>query len=265
MFRDAKRPRPAAKPAGKPTLFDVRCANDLRALCRARLWPVSAERGAWAEEFRLLRTRDLHHDKDPAGRVRKVLDFYVERAATDDGQELARLPACRTGREFRRKFAWIEDRMAKEDAPASPEAERIARRLAQLNSWPKGSDKRLPAAVQKSLTNFTAFQDGLKTLIKTLTAAVNKDPNHRDRHLLGAARALFAAYQAPPAEFVSDWFAALAVRLNNWAEWSGNLDGWGFSVTAPAFVREADGLAASYGGRARIKHVLDRLTTGGAR
>ena len=157
LFPEFKKPKKGKHP---PTKQDFEWAEQLRHGLKSSRH-TGWNRTAWANEFRILRQSVAPHTK----RVTAALVWFL----ANQGKEY--VPVIGSAKTFRAKFDRLEAAAARAErrspsVAVSPEATKVVDRLKTLG-WPRGEDQ-LPAAVQLTMTRYTAFHAALRALAARL-------------------------------------------------------------------------------------------------
>ena len=214
-------------------------ARRLKEYVRNQGWSLSASPKNWEQAFAILRRRPAIC----ATQIDSVLDYLTLHHPRDAK------PRIRNARELIDRWDWLTD-LAEKNKPVtvSPIADNISNRLANLG-WPKGSEAKLPEAVQKSLDAFTAFQAKLKPFVKQ-----PEPTDKRVRRLWNFAKEVWASSLDSAPWFVENYFVRLHKRVRGWSGWSGSFAPWLF--TLPKLVDEGRGWSVEYCG---VPNLWDQL------
>ena len=186
---------------------------------------------AWAAEF-----ATLAQEASPE-RVEAALVWYGQHIGGDY------IPQAYSGKTFRQKFPNIEAAMRRHrggEACVQPseEALRLVERLSVI-TWPKGSGKQLPEAVEISLQRYTAWRQALGWVVD--------DPPSQ-------AMGRFAVYVKrlcpTPGKHVQEWFEAICRDVSGWDGWNGDLVRRAWRHDSKEFDRWGRQLAVEFAGNA---------------
>jgi hypothetical protein len=187
---------------------------------------ISASPKNWEQAMAVLRRKidACATQKSQSGQhvIDAVLDFVVNHHNPSGAK-----PHIRHARELIDRWDWITDLVAKAErnkpVPVSDDARDIVRRLSMMG-WPKGSESRLPQAVQKSLEEFRKFRAAVKAL-----ADGNPGATKGERLVREFAGRVYRQHLLDDDWFVGNYFERVHDRVRNWADWSGDLDRYIFN------------------------------------
>lgn len=201
------------------TPFDKDAATILEKITRKmppRVTGITqAKPSAWANHFRLLRTKDKISEAD----ILRILNWYADHV----GEEF--IPIAYSGAAFRKKFHAIE-RQARRDismVKISKDAAEIGKRLLVL-TWPASCNGNIVAAVQTCLTAYEGWlldRDNFTGKLRSgaLACKIKKAEQSRLRNL---GDHLIRAMPAP-SHFIQSWMMDVNRRVLGWKDWSGDL------------------------------------------
>lgn len=172
----------------------------------------------WANQIRLLRSKDRHSEKT----IVVVLDWYISHFDLS-GIKL-RLPT-----DLRRCFARIQEHMEKsgkyDNIQVGEQAQRLAKEL-KLKTWPKGSAKQLETVCQLSFDNLAAF----RRKMKLVSAQFQQQAEAREKKtgLCGGLierkwkwiEFVLRRLNSPDA-FLGTWYEDYYDRIYDWDRWNG--------------------------------------------
>lgn len=198
----------------------VRAERLKRIVTTNTLLAVGGNGKQWARDMRTIRLRIV--GGDAAQRLDAALD-HLEKYWKE---ERCPKPSCPL--KLFQKLPFIEMaiqiKAKSQQAPVtiSPPAQKVTDRLASMG-WPKGSEPLLGAAVQRSFDNAKKFLDGLcwvadaqpKTRVGRFAARL------RDQCFISIA------------SHIQAWFEQVHRKVRTWADWSGKLDYYVWSVEHP--------------------------------
>lgn len=219
---------------GNTTPFDKKCAKKLHKCVVEKMRirrAVSHEK--WAQEFRILR-KETSDDKKL---IKKRLKWFI-RHWDEKG-----VPPIRSAQGFRRHFhEWLADAIKRweKHQPVeniTPEAEKMATRLARDCKWPKGSRDQLPGVVQQCFNNITK-------LFKQLKEVEAKTKDGRIKRFIPVLRSKLFGQEF----FTSAWMSRVYNKIKDWEDWSGDLKSYVFTPTHKMFQSIGKEAAQSYSG-----------------
>lgn len=111
----------------------------------------------------------------------------------------------------------------------SPDAAALAKALSAQFDW-GSSDDQLPAAVQRSLDDYSAYCKSLRKISRLCS----------DKDISGFAE-YWLSLSPSPLSFVRSWFERYGARVMKWPEWSGKVQPWRLTDT----IYEKEGIAAA--------------------
>jgi hypothetical protein len=155
--------------------------------------------------------------------VQTLLDWYVQHIGQDW------VPVAHSAKAFKSKFEAIGEARTRieRDAPlpSTPAGVRIHKRLKTMH-WSKGSDERLPQAVERHLVFWNNWLANAKKIAADMTAQSDMLPDGLQRaqmarkaHRVSAAVETFGT----PSGFVLLYFQRYNKRISGWDDWSGVL------------------------------------------
>lgn len=226
---------------GEVSPFDLRCAEKLREQVVSHhktSRPISAKK--WAIHFSKLRLIDGF----PTKRIKLVLNWYLSKF----GQKY--VPEAFSGIGFRAKFHSIESArnrwLDSQPVKLSDSHEKLLKALKPLG-WPKGSEKDLPGAIQRSIKSYSDFLTRRRETIDRIARGEQEIKSGTLRKFIGLNTQL-DHYLTSPDSFTIWWFRQVHDSVAQWEEWSGNLESMAFNPTGKRFNRLGRQWAQEYCG-----------------
>lgn len=227
----------------KPNIspFNLKCSHRLADVVRKQrkvMRPIYPK--VWARDFAKLRSVDGLKKKH----IRKVLDWYLLHL----GEEY--IPQAYSAKGFREKFEAIERAMLR-DQKRNPQltisdlAKEIAGNCRNVN-WPKGSDAKLPIAVQLSLDNFVKLHKAHSEYGKEL----EKLSRNKSANISLCSFWMTMSTELHNAKsFIMRWFTIyIHKRRAKWKDWNGDLVKDAFSKDHPFFQEIGKKLSNDFSG-----------------
>lgn len=231
-----------------PSQFDRTCVELLRQLCQEMNWSILRPRSqkTWADAFRLMRQQD----NIPQDKIAKTLAAYA------DGVKAGKVvkPRIQTGEQFRQRWTWIEEVVAKLPPPASARAVEVAR-VSSLNyKWPKVGKADVAAFAQQVISFAEHLSDRLGKLCKRIEA--KKPKTSDDRVLVVAANAARVCVVGSDS-YARRYLERVRDEVRKWKDWSGSLEMYKPSLTGKhAGIKRAVLAVAGEGTWNRLKEEL---------
>lgn len=194
-----------------PSEEDKDCATQLRhAIVKAGLATGGWSKKRWADEFRLLR-------QSVNDRCRKALDWLTSDPKRMRSAKKHGLPTITSAKQFRQRFTWIEEGMAKwtKENPTVEISEDAYKAAAWLNRhcWPGNCQENMAKAVQLSYDNLSVFMERIHSIRKS------------ENHKLGGFVRDFCGLKLSGGVvgFVDGWFDRLWEKVREWEDWNANI------------------------------------------
>lgn len=204
----------------------------------------------WVEQIELL----LNNKSE--SRVEKALEWFCRNLGKPN------CPTTYSAKAFRKEFCSIEQASMLDLDPAadiSDDAKKVLEWLKPLG-WPKGSDVELPAAVQRTLDNYTPFLAKFKVALPKLAPIHeqvglgeypyrSEEERKKIRLVVRHYRILDyvkTTYLPAPRIFTDNWWNLFHGKVANWSNWSGSLAGYVFSEQSQHLLRLGRGWTYDY-------------------
>lgn len=210
----------------KDTSEDKANAMQLKQWLRKHNFSISHNRRNWSHQFHLL-AKEISQD-----RIQKALTWYCENATKKTK------PRLLNGKQFREHFNWLEDIMRQGTREVSAMASAIAEKLSDY-TWPKGSIKDLPTAIQLCIDNYKPFRDW----ISREAQSANHDTIRMQRLVEYLEDVL-----PGPRKMSESWMREVWDRINNWDKWNGNLRSEALSTESQRFENYLRGIVDEHSG-----------------
>jgi len=231
--------------AGRPigtNEFDVNIAHLLfdtvKSYGHARKTGIGRARpSSWALHIRHLRTLDKVSEED----ITTALCWYELHI----GEEF--VPQIFSGASFRKKFSSLWQQASRGTwcvIEIAPDVKKVAKRLCTIG-WPKGSREHVPAALQTCVNAYQKWLDDRNAFIERLRSDFHGKTYANRRSLLSFGKYLVTTM--PDAlTFAKRWLQDVNKQIQNWDDWSGDLQPLLFQESTKRFTAMGRGWAEYY-------------------